>query len=364
MTELIDKIKELQTKIAEVTGVLNLPQKKQKILEWQDKISAPDFWTDNERAGKISAEASALSREVEELELLKKEVADELALALEGAAENDEELKNEMEKKYEELEKRFSVIEFDAMMAGPHDEKNAIVAVHAGTGGTDAKDWAEMLERMLLRYCEKKKFKVSSLDRQVGNEAGIKSSVFEVSGPYAFGYLKAEAGVHRLVRISPFDAEKMRHTSFALVEVLPMFEEMSEVEIKDDDLEIDVFRSSGHGGQSVNTTDSAVRIRHLPTGITVSCQNERSQMQNKQTAMRVLASRLKNYYEAREEEEKKKLRGEFSEAVWGNQAISYVLQPYKLVKDHRTGFETQEVEKVLDGELEGVVEAYLKKSPV
>ncbi|MDD5290186.1 MAG: peptide chain release factor 2 [Patescibacteria group bacterium] len=358
---MIEKIKELQVKIAEVAVVLNLPQKKQKILELQEEMSNPNFWADNERAGKIAAEASNLSKEVEEMELLKKETADELALALESEAEGNNELAEEIEKKYEELKNKFSAIEFDAMMNGPHDNKNAVVAVHAGTGGTDAQDWAEMLERMLFRYAEKKKFKVTILDRQMGNEAGIKSSIFEVAGPHAFGYLKSEAGVHRLVRISPFDAEKMRHTSFALVEVLPMFEEAGEIEIKDDDLEIDVFRSSGHGGQSVNTTDSAVRIRHKPTGIIVTCQNERSQMQNKQTAMRVLLSRLKQYYDTKEEEEKKKLRGEFTEAVWGNQAISYVLQPYKMVKDHRTGYETVEVEKVLNGELEELVEAFLKK---
>jgi peptide chain release factor 2 len=361
MNELIEKIKELQTKIAEVAEILNLSQKKQRILELQDEMSNPNFWADNEKAGKVAMEASSLSKEVEEMELLKKETADELELVLECEAENNEELLVEIEKKYKELKSKFSAIEFDAMMNGPYDDKNAVVAVHAGTGGTDAQDFVEMLERMIFRYAEKKKFKVNMLDRQFGNEAGIKSSIFEVAGSHAFGYLKSEAGVHRLVRISPFDAEKMRHTSFALMEVLPMLEEVGDIEIKDDDLEIDVFRSSGHGGQSVNTTDSAVRIKHKPTGIIVTCQNERSQMQNKQTAMRVLLSRLKQYYDAKEEEEKKKLRGEFSEAVWGNQAISYVLQPYKLVKDHRTGFETVEVEKVLNGELEELVEAFLKK---
>jgi len=224
----------------------------------------------------------------------------------------------------------------------------------------DAQDWAQLLERMLLRFCESKRWAARVVERTVGNEAGIKSVMVHVAGRWAYGFLKSEAGVHRLVRISPFDAEKMRHTSFALVEVIPELPETEEVEIKDEDIKIDVFKSSGPGGQGVNTTDSAIRITHLPTNIVVTCQNERSQQQNRETALKILKSKLFKLEEEKRQAQEAKLRGENLSAEWGNQIRSYVMQPYKMVKDHRTNCETQDVEAVLDGELSEFMESYLK----
>ena len=361
MQDLIDKIKTLQNKLSEVSELLKLEENKQKILELEDQMNESNFWTDQNRAKKISQELAGLKIEADEFAQLEKSLAENLAVAEESVRTNDESLLNEIEEKLKQTEQKFKNLEFKIMLSGKYDEHNAVVAIHAGAGGVDAQDWAEMLERMILRYSEKKKFKVNILDRQIGNEAGLKSTVLEIQGAYAYGYLKSEAGVHRLVRISPFDAENMRHTSFVLIEVLPEIEDLAEIELKLEDLIIDTFRSSGKGGQGVNTTDSAVRVRHKPTGIMVTCQNERSQLQNKETALRILKSKIKKYNEEEKEEERQKLRGEFSEAAWGNQARSYVLQPYKMVKDHRTDYETTDVDAVLDGELDELAESYLKK---
>lgn len=320
-------------------------------------MAVSDFWSDAERAKKVSKKAAELREELEIWENLKKdlgELSDLVGL-------DDENLRQEIENKLAEIEKIFEALEFKTLFAGKHDVNNAIVSIHAGAGGTDAQDWAEMLFRMLSRFAEKKNFSVEILWESRGEEAGYKSVTFRVSGRYAFGYLKSEAGVHRLVRISPFDAEKMRHTSFALIEVIPELEEISEIEIDSKDLRIDTFMSGGKGGQSVNTTYSAVRIVHLPTNITVQCQNERSQQQNKETALKILASRLHHKKEIELEEEKKKLRGEYKSAEWGSQIRSYVLQPYQLVKDHRTEFETVDTAGVLNGEIETFIEAYLRK---
>ncbi len=269
-------------------------------------------------------------------------------------------MKKDFIKRVVELLKEFESLEFFMLLDGRHDKKNAIVAVHAGSGGTEAQDWAEMLLRMLLRYCEKKNWKTQIIDESKGNEAGIKSTVFRVGGRYAYGHLKSEHGTHRLVRISPFDAEKMRHTSFALVEVIPEIEKEEDIKIDQKDLRIDTFMSGGHGGQSVNTTYSAVRVVHVPTGITVQCQNERSQLQNKETALKILASKLQKLKEEEEKKEREELRGEYKSAEWGNQIRSYVLHPYKMVKDLRSRYETQDPEAVLDGYLDELVEAYLR----
>ncbi len=324
-------------------------------------MQEPDFWNVKDEAEEKSRKFEELTKEMETWERLQKENKELLELALESEKEKDHSIKKEIEKKFILLKQEFEKLEFFILLSEKYDKNNAIIAIHAGTGGVDAQDWAAMLLRMYLRFCEKRGWLVRIIHESVGSEAGIKSVTFEVKGNYAFGFLKSENGVHRLVRISPFDAEKMRHTSFALVEVIPELEEIDEVEINDKDIRIDTFLSSGHGGQSVNTTYSAVRITHLPTKITVTCQNERSQKQNKETAMKILKSKLHQIIEDEKQEEKQKLRGEYHEAAWGNQIRSYVLQPYKMVKDHRTKHEEQDVNKILDGEIDNFIEKFLRK---
>ena len=274
--------------------------------------------------------------------------------------EEDKELEEDVHEKTKELVKIFKQKEFLVLFTGKFDEKGAICSISAGAGGTDAQDWAEMLERMVLRYCEKQGFKTRIIDRQSGQEAGIKSSTFEVIGKYAYAYLKSESGVHRLVRISPFDAEKMRHTSFALVDIIPDLGDAQDVDVREEDLRVDVFRASGHGGQSVNTTDSAVRIVHEPSGIVVSCQNERSQQQNKATALKILKSRLAKKQADERDAQERRIRGDVKSAEWGSQIRSYVIHPYKMVKDHRTDEETSDVDSVLRGELDMFSQSYVR----
>lgn len=323
-------------------------------------MERPGFWDDQNKAKEISKRASALREEVENWDEMEEEIESAVFLAEEAEAADEHSLEDDLKEGYENLNKKFKKLEFFLLFSGKHDRRDAIMAIHSGTGGTEAQDWAEMLMRMYLRYCEKMGFEVKLLSESKGNEAGIKSATLHISGNFAYGYLQSENGVHRLVRISPFDAEGMRHTSFALVEVIPDMGEMEEIEINPKDLRIDTFLAGGHGGQGVQTTYSAVRIVHIPTKITVSCQNERSQQQNKEVAMKILKSRLHQLEEKKHEEEKQKLRGEFTSAEWGNQIRSYVLHPYKMVKDHRTKYETQDTEGVLDGGLGEFVEEYLK----
>lgn len=319
-------------------------------------MGRPDFWSDRATAERQSRELKELQTEVDGWLSIESDVTSWIELA----ALAEESQRAEVETHIAELEDRYQQLEFTLLLNDDHDEANAIVSVHAGTGGTDAMDWAEMLSRMLLRFCEQRGWKTRVVDESKGQEAGMKSLTFEVSGQRAYGYLKSEAGVHRLVRISPFDAEKMRHTSFALVEVLPELDDIEELPIDPKDIRVDTFLSSGHGGQSVQTTYSAVRIVHLPTKIMVSVQNERSQTQNKETAMKILRAKLHQLELDKRHEEKAKLRGEYHEAAWGNQIRSYVLQPYRLVKDHRTKHETSQVDQVLNGDLRSFMEAYLR----
>lgn len=324
------------------------------MAQFDAEMARPDFWLDHTRAKSVSKRRDELHREVIIWQRLRDDIVVLRQLAQEGDASEDE-----LKKELEGFETKFEELEFFVLFSGKYDKSDCILAIHAGTGGTEAQDWAAMLLRMYLRFCERRALTVRIVDESCGGEAGIKSAVLEVSGRYAYGWLKSERGVHRLVRISPFDAEKMRHTSFALAEVLPVLEEVA-VTIDPKDLRIDTFLSSGHGGQSVQTTYSAVRIVHLPTGITVTCQNERSQQQNKETAMKILRAKLHVLAEEAQTAKLKAVRGEYKEAAWGNQIRSYVLHPYHLVKDLRTKYETSDTAAVLDGKLEQFVEAYLR----
>ena len=276
--------------------------------------------------------------------------------------EGDNSLETESTAEVADIERGIEEMEFQETLGGEYDARNAILAIYAGAGGTESQDWAEMLLRMYLRWCEKRQYQAEVIETSVGDEAGIKSALMEIEGDYAYGYLKSERGVHRLVRLSPFDADHARHTSFALVEVMPEVESGTDVSINSEDLKIDAFGSSGPGGQHMQKTSSAIRITHIPTGIVVTCQNERSQTRNKETAMKVLASRLLELELEKNAEEQAKLKGEHVTAGWGNQIRSYVLHPYKMVKDHRSGYETSDPDSVLDGNLDEMIRAYLKST--
>lgn len=307
-------------------------------------------------------ELAALRAEVEEWDRFQAQVRDALALAELAAADDDEAVVRELGDEVQQLESEWEQKEFQLMLSGRHDRGNAIVSIHAGAGGTEAQDWAQMLLRMYTRWAENRGYALELLDSLDGEEAGIKTATFSVKGPYAYGYLKAERGVHRLVRLSPFDAAHRRHTSFALVEVLPDIERDIDIQIRPEDLKIDVFRSSGAGGQSVQKNSTAVRMTHIPTGIVVSCQNERSQLQNREVALRILKARLYEIELRKQEEERERLKGKHVEAGWGNQIRSYVLHPYHMVKDLRTDYETGNTTAVLDGEIDGFIEAYLRST--
>lgn len=325
-------------------------------------MSQPDFWQNQSHAQHVSRVVNDLRKEMSTYEQLQHQAASLEEMAKLNEQEKDPALAKELDQQLHKVQEQFAELEFHLLFGKKYDDASAVLAIHAGAGGVDAQDWAEMLLRMVMRYCERKGFTVTVLDLSRGNEAGIKSVTMEVVGRYAYGYLKSEHGVHRLVRQSPFNADALRQTSFALIEVLPELGELSPVEIKDEDIRIDVYRSGGKGGQGVNTTDSAVRITHLPTNSVVTCQNERSQHQNKATAMKILRAKLHQLQLEAEQAEKQKLRGEYTSAEWGNQIRSYVLHPYKMVKDHRTEFEVADPDRVLDGELDGFVEAYLRST--
>jgi peptide chain release factor 2 len=365
MHEIVKNLEELSKKLANLREILHVDNKLKRIEILSQEVNMPDFWSNQENATKKSKELSDLQSELELWEKLTKDAQGLLEMARMDEADKEVNIREELESSLRVLSKQVDKLEFNTLLDEKHDSKNAIVSIHSGSGGTEAQDWAEMLLRMYMRYGEQKGWKLTMLDESRGQEAGIKSATFRVEGRYAFGYLKSEHGTHRLVRISPFDSEKMRHTSFALVEVIPEVDEADTFELDEKEIRIDIFMSGGKGGQSVNTTYSAVRIVHIPTGITVSCQNERSQLQNKENALKVLKSRLQKVHEEKEEEERLKLRGEYKSPEWGSQIRSYVLHPYHMVKDLRTRHETTEDERVLNGDLDEFVEAYLRwlKSP-
>jgi peptide chain release factor 2 len=336
--------------------VFDVAGREEKLKELQKKSEAPGLWDNPQKAQKTMKQLSHLQESVNSWHKLKNRLSDALELGNMGDASLYDDLAIESEAIEKEVERR----EFRAMLSGEYDKGNALLAIHAGAGGTDSQDWAEMLQRMYLRWMERSGYKTEIVDATAGEEAGIKSVTISVDGRYAYGYLRSEKGVHRLVRISPFDANSRRHTSFALVEVLPQVDDDADIAINPSDLKIDTFKSGGAGGQSVQKNDTAVRITHIPTGIVASCQNERSQGQNREMAMKVLRARLLEIKEKEKAEKIDELRGEYTKAEWGSQIRSYVLHPYKMVKDHRTNHEVGNAEGVLDGDLDSLIEAYLR----
>ncbi len=359
MNDLIKRLQNLKSEIVNLKSHLNLPQKEQRVLELEDQMQQPDFWKDNEHAQKVSQEHNQLKKFYDFWFKLEADVAEAIGLVAGANAVKDADM-DFLKSQVEELESRYKKNRFVALLSKKYDDHNAIFSIHSGAGGVDAQDWADMLLRMFLRYCEKKGFTTEVIEHSKGDQGGLKTAVVEVHGAYAYGLLKSEAGVHRLVRLSPFNPAHTRETSFALLELLPLLEEKEELEIDPKDLKIEANTASGHGGQSVNTTYSAIRITHIPSGLKVSIQNERSQHQNREVAMKILMARLKALEAENLQKEKQEIRGEFKSAEWGNQIRSYVLHPYKMVKDHRTGMETSDPDSVLNGELDEFVEKYLE----
>lgn len=320
----------------------------------------PGFWDDSEAAQKLIKKQNSIQSKLDTYKDLMDAIEEGEVMIELMEEEGDSSFYESLKTSLKDIEEKAAAFKLSTLLTGEYDDSDAIVSIHAGAGGTEAQDWADMLYRMYRRYGDQKGFKVETLDLQTEDEAGIKSVTMRMSGPHAYGYLKAEKGVHRLVRISPFDAAKKRHTSFSSVDVYPELDEDLEVEIKDEDLKVDTYRSSGAGGQHVNTTDSAVRITHIPTGIVVQCQNERSQIQNREQAMNMLKAKLIALAEEEQKEKIEDLQGNYSQIAWGSQIRSYVFQPYTMVKDHRTGEEVGDVNRVMDGDLDPFINAYLQ----
>lgn len=339
-------------------GVFDVAGKEARLAELEALTVAPDFWDDPAEAQDVMRDVTRLREQVSVWQDIKRQLTD----ALELAELRDEDLYDELLVEADRLTERVGRLEFQALMAGDYDDDNAILAIHAGAGGTEAQDWALMLQRMFIRWAEQHGHKVDILDESAGDEAGIKSCTLEISGEYAYGWLKSERGVHRLVRISPFDSSSRRHTSFAKVEVWPDVSREIEIDVDDKDLRIDRFRASGAGGQHVQKNETAVRITHLPTGIVVSCQNQRSLTQNMQVAMNVLKAQLFDLERRKQDAQIAALKGEDVDAAWGSQIRSYVLHPYKMVKDHRTDHQTGNTQAVLDGRLDDFMEAFLRQN--
>lgn len=355
--ELKQKIDEVKKKYEDILQVFHPEEKEKELKDLENIMGQSDFWNDQKRAKEISRKAQRIRKIIEDMKEIEEKFGDlEAGIELSEEDPSMMEMVNEL---VEEIEKRVRNFELELLLNGKFDENNAYLTIHPGAGGTESQDWASMLLRMYMRWAERKGFNVELVDYQPGDEAGIKSATLYIKGEFAYGYLKYEKGVHRLVRISPFDANKRRHTSFASVNVIPEIEDDIDIEINPDDLKIDTYRASGAGGQYVNKTESAIRITHIPTGIVVTCQTERSQLQNKETALKVLKARLYQLEFEKRQKEIQEIQGELKDISWGNQIRSYVFQPYTMVKDHRTNVETGNIEAVMDGDIDIFIEAEL-----
>ena len=360
LEELRPQIGELRNRLGELKTGLKIEPKKERIQDLDYQMAAPGFWDDPDKAQKVAQEANNLKSEVDTFTSLETKVDDLDTLWEMAMEEKDDTLVSEMESELEGVKHTLSELELGMLLSDEYDANNAIMNLHAGAGGTEAQDWTGMLLRMFTRYAEGKGFEVELLDVLPGEEAGTKSATLAIKGHNAYGFLKSEKGVHRLVRISPFDSNARRHTSFAAVDVMPEIDNTVEVNINMDDVRVDYYRASGAGGQHVNKTSSAVRMTHLPTGIVVQCQNERSQLQNKERCLQLLRAKLFEYEKAIQDQKISDLAGDYQAIEWGSQIRSYVFQPYTLVKDHRTGAETGNIQAVMDGDLDLFVESYLR----
>ncbi|HIS49719.1 MAG TPA: peptide chain release factor 2 [Candidatus Gallacutalibacter pullistercoris] len=362
--EIKQALADLEPELRDLADALGLEKTKEEIEKLEQQAAAPGFWDDLENTQKVLQRTSALKGKVENYDKLCGQFDDTMALAEMGDEAEDLSILPEAQEELEKFKNNLEAIRLTTLLTGEYDSKNAILTFHAGAGGTEAQDWAEMLYRMYNRWGERHGFQVKTLDFLDGEEAGLKSASVLIEGENAYGFLKSEAGVHRLVRVSPFDSSGRRHTSFASLEVMPEIDDTIEVEIDPADIKMDVYRASGAGGQKVNKTSSAVRLTHIPTGIVVACQVERSQYQNRDVAMRMLKSKLIEIKEREHLEKISDIKGEQKEIAWGSQIRSYVFMPYTLVKDHRTGFESGNINAVMDGDLDGFINAYLKAGSI
>ncbi len=354
------QLEEIQQQLKKGIEILNFPQKKQRIKELEDMTSEPTFWSDQNRARSVSQELKNLQTLVKDWENADRDVKELLEILPTLQPEKDADSAEEFKGMVKELAGRFDRLNRESFFSGKFDQNNVLLSIHAGTGGKDAQDWAQMLMRMYLRYCELRGYDAEVVDQSDGEEVGLKSATILITGMYAYAYLKGEKGVHRLVRQSPFNAKNSRETSFAMIDILPQIPVDDELNIRPEDIEFEAFRAGGKGGQNVNKVSSAVRIKHIPTGLVVTCQSERSQIQNREQAMGILRAKIAALLEEQHSKEIADIKGARTEIAWGNQIRSYVLHPYTMVKDHRTDYETSQVDKILDGELSGFIEAELE----
>ncbi|MBM4119704.1 MAG: peptide chain release factor 2 [Nitrospira sp.] len=360
LDEVRARVKAVRDQVRELGGIFDFAHLTAELHAVEQQTTQPDFWNHPQQAARINRKKASLERDINRWTAIERQEGDLTALLQLAEESEDTDLARELDSSLLKFEQAIEQLRIELLLSGEHDNSNAIVAIHPGAGGTESQDWAQMLMRMYVRWAERKGFKVSALDLQGGDVAGIKSATLSITGPHAYGYIKAEAGVHRLVRISPFDANKRRHTSFASVFVYPELADDADVEIDEKDLRIDTFRSGGAGGQNVNKVETAIRITHIPTNTVAQCQNERSQLQNRMGAMKILKAKLFELEQQKKQEKFNAIVGEKKDISWGSQIRSYVFQPYQLVKDLRTGVEVGQVDAVMDGDIDRFIEAYLK----